>query len=80
MFYFKQLNDDNTLHSLLKYNSHCSVETNDSLIEITEEEYNTLLAEIEEKIRLEAEQEAESDNISDSEALSIILGEEAESE
>lgn len=69
--FFKLLNTDREVVSVLSYENYISNVTYPPMIEITEEEYNILLAEIESANQPE---ESETDEISDSEALAIILG------
>ena len=65
--YFKQLNESGEVILLLTYDFTPNI-TNPLIVEITEEEYNTLLAEI------QAADSPDPDEISDAEALDIILG------
>lgn len=70
-YYFKHKNENNGVDCLITYNNFRPNITNPLIIEITEEEYNTLLAEIEAANQPE---EPDPDEISDAEALDIILG------
>ena len=65
--YFKQLDDDGASVSIMTYDFRPTI-SNPLIIEITEEEYNILLAEI------QAADALVQDEISDEEALNIILG------
>lgn len=68
IYYFKHLDYDGKITSILTYNNYHPNITDSFIVEITEDEYNTLLAEI------QAADASESDEISDGEALNIILG------
>lgn len=66
--YYKQLGESGELITLLSYDFEPTI-TNPLIVEITKEEYDELLAEI------AADPDPEpTDEISDSEALNIILG------
>ncbi len=64
MIYAKQIKDDAVI-AILTYNYEPSFGENSDVVVITEEEYNELL---------ESFKRPETDEISDSEALNIILG------
>lgn len=70
--YFKKLNESGEVILLLTYDFTPKI-TNTMIVEITQEEYNVLFAELQAKVEEETEQ-ASSDEISDAEALDIILG------
>ena len=65
--YYKQIGNDGRVLYVLTYSFQPNI-TDPLIIEISEEEYNTLLAEI------HAADEPDPDEISDAEALNIILG------
>ena len=65
--YYKQMHKDGQVIRVLTYNFQPHI-TDPLIIEITEEEYNALLAEI------QAADAPDPDEISDDEALNIILG------
>ena len=67
--YYKQLNENGEPVLLLTYGFTPNID-NPLLVKITEDEYNTLLAEIEAANQLE---EIYQDEISDEEALNIIV-------
>ena len=69
--YYKKIKDDGSLYQLLTYNNHHTPITDPLIVEITEEEYNILFAEIE---AANQQVEPDPDEISDDEALDIILG------
>jgi len=68
--YFKQLNDSGEITLLLTYSFRPNI-TNPLVIEITKEEYETLLAEMQKHGEIS---ESEEDEITDTEALNIITG------
>lgn len=70
ILYYKKIADDGSLCYLFTYDFQPTI-TDSLMVEITEEEYNTLLAEIEAENQPE---EIDSDEISDTEALDLILG------
>lgn len=70
--YFKQLNDSGEVVFLLTYDNFCPNIANTLIVEITQEEYNVLLAKLQAKA--EETEQVNSDEISDEEALDIILG------
>lgn len=65
--YFKRLNMSGEIESLMTYD-YVPIITDPLIVEITEDEYNALLAEI------QAADAPDPDEISDAEALDIILG------
>ena len=67
IYYFKHLDYDGKIISLLTYNNYHPNITDSLIVEITEEEYNILLSEI------CIENDLNNDEISDSEVLNIIL-------
>lgn len=69
MKFYKRIDDSGNLCMLLTYNFAPNI-TDPFVIEITKEEYNALQAEIEAANR----EEIDPDEISDEEALNIILG------
>lgn len=69
MFFFKEINEKNQAVSVLTYDNIYPKVDPAVVVEITEEEYRALLAEIE-----AANQPKETDEISAEEALDIILG------
>ncbi len=69
--YYKQINECGEVQTIFSYYNFRPNITDPLIIEITEEEYNTLLAEIEAANQPE---EPDPDEISDAEALDIILG------
>ena len=69
--YFKQLSESGEVVVLLSYNNFRPNITDPLVVEITQEEYEALLAEIEAANQPE---ESETDEISAEEALDIILG------
>lgn len=71
--YFKRLSESGEVALLLAYDNYRPNITDPLVIEITEEEYAILLAEIEAANRSE-EPETSEDEISAEEALDIILG------
>lgn len=68
-YFYKKLDDSGTVVLLLSYEFRPHI-TDSLIVEITEEEYNTLLA----KIVAANQEEIDTDEISDEEALNIILG------
>lgn len=72
ILYYKKIADDGSLCYLFTYDFQPII-TDSLMVEITEEEYNILLAEIEAENQPE---EPDIDEISDTEALNIILGSE----
>lgn len=66
-YFYKQMGDNLEIESILSYEYYPNI-TNPRIIEITEKEYNALLAEI------QAANNPDPDEISDTEALNIILG------
>ncbi|MBQ6804562.1 MAG: hypothetical protein IJP04_07900 [Clostridia bacterium] len=68
--YFKQLNDSGEITLLLTYSFRPNI-TNPLVIEITKEEYETLFAEMQKHGEIS---ESEEDEITDTEALNIITG------
>ena len=68
--YFKQLNDSGEITLLLTYSFRPNI-TNPLVIEITKEEYETLFAEMQKHGEIS---ESEEDEITDTEALNIIMG------
>ena len=68
--YFKQLNDSGEITLLLTYSFRPNI-TNPLVIEITKEEYETLFAEMQKHGEIS---ESEEDEITDTEALQIITG------
>ena len=73
VYYFVEKNADGSVKSLLTYNDVRPNITDPLVVEITQEEYETLLAEIMAQEPEEPE-EPETDEISAEEALDIILG------
>lgn len=69
--YFKRLSESGEIVILLTYNNFRPNITDPLTVEITEEEYQSLLAEIKAANKPE---EPETDEISDTEALQIIMG------
>lgn len=68
--YFKQLNSSGEITLLLTYSFRPNI-TNPLVIEITKEEYETLFAEMQKHGEIS---ESEEDEITDTEALNIIVG------
>lgn len=71
MYYYKRVNENGKLLYLLTYNDSRPNITDSLVVEITQEEYERLSAEIEAANQPE---ESDPDEISDTEALNIILG------
>lgn len=71
VYYYKQLDESKNIVLLLTYNNFRPNIADPLVVEITQEEYETLLAEIEAANQPE---EPGPDEITDAEALNIILG------
>lgn len=71
MYYYKRVDEDGNLLYVLTYENARPNITDHLVIEITDEEYKILSAEIEAANQQEG---TDSDEISDEEALNIILG------
>lgn len=71
MYYYKRVDEDGNLLYVLTYENARPNITDRLVIEITDEEYKILSAEIEAANQQEG---TDSDEISDEEALNIILG------
>lgn len=72
MYFYKELQSDGNLAALLTYDNAPLSTTNPLIVEISEEEYSSLLDEIISSVQLEELEET--DEISAEEALDIILG------
>ena len=70
-YYYKKIDDNGVTKTLFTYDYIKPQITNPLIIEITNEEYNSALAEIE---AANQPDESDTDEISDEEALNIILG------
>lgn len=68
IYYFKHLDYDGKITSILTYNNYHPNITDSFIVEITEEEYNILLSEI------CIANKPDPDEISDAEVLNIIIG------
>lgn len=71
MYYYKRMNNDGTLHTLLRYDKARKDNGNPFVLQITEDEYNALSAEMD---AVSQPEEPDPDEISAEEAMNIILG------
>ena len=69
MYFYKQIDNENKIICLEARN--LPIDNNDDYIEITEEEYNSIMAEIEAQIKEEQEQ-WEQENISPAEFMEMV--------
>ena len=71
MYYYKQLNENGSVFFLVTYENKRPNIKNPLVVEITKEEYETLSAEMQKQEEIP---ESREDEISDTEALNIIVG------
>lgn len=71
MRYFKETNEDNEIVMLLTHGDKVVIE-NPNIVEITESEYSTLLAEI--TVNVEENEPSEDDEVSGEEFLNMVEG------
>lgn len=72
MYYFKVLNDDNSVNYLVTYDVEPNLSAYPQFVEITKDEYDTLFVEIQDKWEEENPTEEETDNISGDEFMQMV--------